>query len=108
MPQDYGKVHANLVYLEIFLFYIVFSFNYLKSSLALAVTQLYIGLYLRKYLYEDELDSDHVINTLGYLIYQQFLIGMAYMTITYFGYVFVEAELPRLANEKLLDLSNEK
>ena len=103
MPQDYGKVHATLVYLEIFLYYIVFSFNYLRSSLALAVTQLYIGLFLRKYLYEDKLDSEHVISTLGYLVMQQFLLGVAYMTITYFGYVFVFAELPRLGNEKLLN-----
>ena len=64
---------------------------------------MYIGLFLRTYLYEDAFDMQMISPVLAYLAMQLFLSAIAYMIITWIGSIFVEAEIPRLGNEKLLN-----
>ena len=71
--------------------------------LSLACCQLYIGIIVRKYIYDDEIDKQLLVTVIGFTLQNMILAIISYMIIMWVGSKYVEAELPRLGNEKLLN-----
>lgn len=104
LPIDYGNVHMNFVLTLNLAWACMYAFNFWRSTIAFLLFTGYVMVFCRFYLYQD--DVPLMVLVAGFLVsclWQVYTCAFVHIVISWVGLKFVEAEMPRESNERLLN-----
>ena len=104
LPIDYGDVHTQNVLILNFAWMCMYGFNFWRNTGALLLYTGYVLVVVRAYLYEDEKGMvELVANFIMSCIWLIYNCAFIHIVISWIGFKFVAAEMPRNSNERLLN-----
>ena len=103
LPINYGSVQIAYDSLAISVIFITHSFSFWREIAHVTLLNYYIAC-CREFLYNDQIDF--ITDISAYTMWNLALIfnlAIMYLIISLIGHLYVEAELPRQSNERLLN-----
>ena len=102
MPNDYGVINARHIQFLNYVNFLLFSYDFKWSITSIILSQTYIFILAQVVFYDEDFNFKMVRTSAWIAIWMLYNCAIIHMIISWIGSMFVEAEMPRASNEKLL------
>lgn len=103
LPVDKGPTHGTLITFMGSILFAMYGFGFYRGAIGVAVFEFYVLVIVPYYVYLEDDFKKLIVAYVARVITTTMNIAVTYIMMTWIGFKFIKAEIPRESNHRLLD-----